>query len=229
PLNAPSQKRSIEPKAATTAVASAAVASIRFAPSHPAIGLARVTDTPPTTHLPCGDRGASDKIEHPALRFRGKLPLFAAINDDPRGLGKVAAVLVAYLALNIGTAADLTLFVLEDRIAEIVVADHEGSGVPAAILVQRGKIPPDHMHLVIHDQVFLEVDRAALGHPGLIKGNDPLDRPAFADTSDVVKLRYVESSPILAGQIPLHTIADQRTGHLEQALFFPAEKLARGA
>jgi hypothetical protein len=44
------------------------------------------------------------------------------------------------------------------------MADHERAQIPAAVLVDRGERPPDYMHLVVDDEVLLEMDGAAFGH-----------------------------------------------------------------
>src|ERR1700752_4294097 len=116
-------------------VARGAVASIGFAPAKPAIRLARISDAAPAAFLLRRNRKAADEVDHLAFRTGQIFPLFMPIEHDARAVHQVAAVLVFDGAFDIGGGANLAFVILKDRVTEIVVTDHEGAGVPRAVLI----------------------------------------------------------------------------------------------
>ncbi|MNE44447.1 hypothetical protein D3C80_1386730 [compost metagenome] len=131
-------------------------------------------------------------------------------------------------AFNLGRGADIALFVLEDGVAEHVVADAEGPDVERAVRIHGGEVPPDHVHAVVDDQVLLVVDRAPLGEVGLIQRDHALDCVAVADPGHLVHLDRVEGAPVDPWKIPLHAHAQQFALEVEQSLFGPAESRRGG-
>ena len=82
------------------------------------------------------------------------------------------------------------------------------------------------MLVVVHHQVFLEVNGAAFGHVELVQCHGALDRTPLTDTGDVPQLRNVEGAPFHAGQIPLQSRTEQTPFEVKQAFFFPGQPFA---
>src|SRR3990167_746793 len=140
------------------------IAPVGLAPAQPMRRLAGIADLAPAPFLLRGHREAADEVDHFALGVGEKLPLFLAVEHDPRRLQEVAVVLMPGLPFDIGGDAYFALVVGEDGVAEVVMANHEGAGVPAAVLVHGDERPPDDVLVVVDHQVLLEVDGPTLGH-----------------------------------------------------------------
>ncbi|MNT82575.1 hypothetical protein D3C72_2223270 [compost metagenome] len=92
------------------------------------------------------------------------------------------------LAFDVGGHPHFAFFIVEEGIAEMVVADHERAGIPGAVLVHGDERPPDHVLVVVHHQVFLEVDGAAFSHVELIQRHGAFYRAPLAHAGDVPQL-----------------------------------------
>ncbi|MNN40564.1 hypothetical protein D3C81_1546430 [compost metagenome] len=119
------------------------------------------------------------------------------------------------LAFNVGGDPQLAFLIVEDGVAEVVVTDHERASIPSAIFIYRDEGPPDHMFVVVDHQIFLEVNRATLGHVELIESQGAFHRSALDHPGNIPQLGDVEGAPIHAWQVPLQTRTKQTTFELE--------------
>ncbi|MNO97522.1 hypothetical protein D3C76_892330 [compost metagenome] len=89
---------------------------------------------------------------------------------------------------DIGGDPHLAFFIVENGVTQVVVTDHERTGIPRAVFINGDKGPPDHMLVVVHHQVFLEVDGAAFSHVELVQRHGAFYRAPLADTGDIPQL-----------------------------------------
>ncbi|MNN65286.1 hypothetical protein D3C81_1807750 [compost metagenome] len=150
--------------------------------------LAGIANSAPAPFLLRRDRETANEVDHFALLVRQEFPLFLAFQHDFGGLQKVATVLVLSLSFDIGSDPHLAFFIVENGVAQMIVPHHEGTGVPGAVFINGDKGPPDHMLVVVHHQVFLEVDGAAFSHVELVQRHGAFYRASLADTGDVPQL-----------------------------------------
>ncbi|MNL19374.1 hypothetical protein D3C87_1405700 [compost metagenome] len=84
------------------------------------------------------------------------------------------------------------------------------------------------MLVVVHHQVFLEVNGAAFGHVELVQRHGAFHRTPLADTGDIPQLRNIKGAPFHAWQVPLQTWAKQSAFEVKQAFFLPGQAFAAG-
>src|SRR5690606_35371094 len=139
---------------------------------------------------------------------------------------EVASILVNRCSFDVRGGAYLTFLVHQNGVTQVLVSDHKGSGIPGTILVHSYECPPDNVHVIVYNEVFLEMNSTAFGHVHLIQCHRAFNRPPFAYAFDVPYLGYVEGAPLYARDIPLQTRPDQPAFELEQSLFLPCQPLA---
>ncbi|MNZ75195.1 hypothetical protein D3C78_936680 [compost metagenome] len=108
------------------------------------------------------------------------------------------------------------------------MTDHERASIPSAIFIYRDEGPPDHVLVVVDHQIFLEVNRAPLGHVELVESQGAFHRSTLDHPGNIPQLGDVESAPIHAWQVPLQTRTEQTTFELEQTIFPPSQPLTVG-